>query len=300
MTRYRSVAPFLLLAAIWGTSFVATRAGLPHIPPVLFAALRFDLAGLLVLGYAAVATDRWRPRARADWIGILLGGTLFVALHHALLFTGQQYVTSAVAAVIISLDPVLTAGFARLFLPDEPLSPTAVAGLLLGLAGVVVVANPDPSNLADASLVGVALVLLASAAFALGAVATSRYRTDLPVASMQAWMMLVGAVLLHLTSAALPDESFAAVEWTTTALASLAYLAAVAGGLGYLLYFDLLDRLGAVEINLVAYVIPLFAALGGWLLLDEGIDPLTGVGFLVILAGFALVKRRAIRAELAR
>ena len=300
MTRHRLAGLFLLLAALWGTSFVATRAGLPYIPPVLFAALRFDAAGLLMLGYAVVATDQWRPRARADWIGVLSGGALFVALHHALLFTGQQYVTSAVAAVVISLDPVLAAGFARVLLPSERLTPLGIAGLLIGIVGVGIIANPDPSNLTDANLVGVSLVFLAAAAFALGAVVTSRYRTDLPVASMQAWMMLVGAPLLHLTSFALPGESFAMIEWTPTALAALGYLAVVAGGLGYLLYFDLLDRLGPIQISMVGYVIPLFAALGGWLLLDERPDPLTGVGFLVILLGFVLVKRRAIRAELAR
>ena len=300
MARHRSAGLFLLLAALWGTSFVATRAGLPYVPPVLFAALRFDAAGLLMLAYAAWTTDYWRPRTRADWTGVVAGGALFVALHHALLFTGQQYVSSALAAVVISLDPVLAAGFGRLLLPDEGLSPLGVVGLLLGLVGAGIVANPDPSNLAGADLLGVGLVFLAAAAFALGAVLTGRYRTDLPVAAMQAWMMLVGAPLLHLTSLALPGESLAAVEWTPTAVAALGYLAVVAGGLGYLLYFDLLDRLGAVEINLVGYVTPLFAALGGWLLLGERPAPATGVGFLVILAGFVLVKRRAIRAELGR
>jgi drug/metabolite transporter (DMT)-like permease len=74
----------------------------------------------------------------------------------------------------------------------------------------------------------------------------------------------------------------------------------VSSALGFLIYFHLLDRLGAVEINLVSYVAPVFAALAGWLFLRERLAPATAGGFLLIVLGFLLVKRRAIRAELPR
>jgi len=82
--------------------------------------------------------------------------------------------------------------------------------------------------------------------------------------------------------------------------AALAYLALAASAGGFLIYFDLLDRLGPIEINLVSYVAPVFAALAGFLFLGELIDLPTVAGFLVILTGFVLIKRRAIREELAR
>lgn len=118
---------------------------------------------------------------------------LFVAAHHALLFAGQQYVTSAVAAVVISLDPVLATAFAALLLPGERLSGVGVVGLLLGLGGVAIIAGLSPGALLEADVAGVGLVFLSAAAFALGAVLTRRLRTGLPARSMQAWMMLVGA-----------------------------------------------------------------------------------------------------------
>jgi len=113
-------------------------------------------------------------------------------------------------------------------------------------------------------------------------------------------MMLLGAALLHAVERALPVRGFGAVEPSAAAVAAVAYLAVVAGGVGYLLYFELLDRIGPVEINLVAYVSPAFAALGGWLLLGEPVAPRTVAGFLLIVCGFALVKRRAIREEALR
>jgi len=298
MSRWTTTGLYVLLAALWGTSFVATRAALAAFPPILLAALRFDVAGVFVLGYALATTRRWRPRSREDWLSIALGGVLFVAAHHAFLFTGQQYVTAAVAAIVISLDPVLATGFSRVLLPDARLSRLASVGLLLGLLGVVVVANPTPSSLLSGDVLGIGLVFLAAAAFALAAVTTSRYRTTLPVQSMQAWMMLVGAVVLHATAVVLPGESFSAVHWTTDALLSFGYLAVVTGAFGYLLYFELLDRLGPVEINLVGYVIPIFAALGGWAVLGETVTVQTAAGFVVIVCGFVLVKHRAILDEL--
>lgn len=296
--RYDTVALFVLLAAIWGFSFVAARAALPDIPPVPLAALRFDIVAIVMLGYAVSTTDHWYPKTQEEVQAIILGGTLFVAIHHALLFAGQQYITSAIAAVVISSDPILAAGFAWVLLANEQLDYLEIAGLVLGLVGVAVIANPDPGTVEINTLIGVSLVFLSAAAFALGAVLTRRYRTDLPIRSMQAWMMVVGAPLLHLAELLLPVAGFGAIEWTTPATIGLGYLALVAGAGGYLLYFVLLDRIGPVEVNLIGYAAPVFAAVGGWLFLGETVGSRTVFGFLAIVSGFLLVKRNAIRAEL--
>lgn len=289
--RYRTPFLFLLVAAIWGSTFPAVRAGVEVVPPVLFAALRFDAVAILVLGYAAVRGYRIRPR-RNEWAGILAGGVLLIALHHALLFAGQQYVTSAVAAVVVATVPIITAALSRLLLPTTNLGTIGVIGLGLGFLGTAIVANPDPAALYTAESVGVLLVLAAAIAFAYGAVVIQRTRTSLPVASLQGWMMAVGAPILHVASVSLGEPQ--SVEWTPAAVLAFVYLVPIAGGLGYLLYFDLLDKLGSVELNLVSYLLPVFAALVGWLALGEGLESTTIAGFVVVAIGFALVKRRAL------
>jgi drug/metabolite transporter (DMT)-like permease len=297
--RYRNLALFLALAVAWGSAFTAIKAGLEFFPPVLFAALRYDLAGLLVLGYAAYATDRWRPRGRAEWTLVGVGGVLMIAAYHAFLFVGELGTTSATAAVIVSLSPVLTTGFARAFLPDERLTALGVAGLLVGFAGVVVLNRPDPGNLLTARTVSQLLVFLAAASFALGSVLARRIDADLPTETMEAWSMLLGAAVMHAASRAI-GESFAAVRWTPDALLALGYLVVVASALGFLIYFDLLDRLGPIEINLVSYAAPVVAAATGLAVLDEVPTVFTAVGFALILLGFVLVKREALREEVAR
>ncbi|WP_440007744.1 DMT family transporter [Halomicrococcus sp. SG-WS-1] len=302
MTSYRNVVLFVLLAAAWGSAFMAIKAGLAYFPPVLFAAVRYDVAGVLMLAYAAYATERWRPRTGDEWRLVLVGGALMIAGYHAFLFVGETETTSAVAAIVVSLSPILTTGFARVLLPSERLTPVGIAGLLLGLVGVAILSlgKPHPEGLVTPGFVGKLLVLAAAVSFALGSVLTRRIDADLPIETMEAWSMVLGALMMHAVSLARPAESLAAVEWTPEGIAALAYLSLVASALGFLVYFDLLARLGPIEINLVSYVAPVFAALSGWLFLDERVTLATVVGFLVIFAGFCLVKRRALARELPR
>jgi len=301
VSRYRNFALFLALAAIWGSAFMAIKAGLNYFPPVLFAAIRYDVAGVLMLAYAAWVVDDPIPRTRGQWALVAVGSTLLIAGYHVLLFLGESdpAVTSAAAAVIVSLSPVLTTGFARALLPDERLTAAGVVGLSFGLLGVVVLARPDPGAVLTGGVVAKLLVFGAATAFALGSVLTRRIEASLPIETMEAWSMLGGALLMHAISLAL-GESFAGVTVAVEGLLALAYLSLAASALGFLIYFDLLDRLGAVEINLVSYVAPVFAALAGWLFLQERLSVATAVGFALIVVGFLLVKRRAIRSELPR
>ena len=297
MSRLRDLARFLALATVWGSAFVAISAGLDYFPPVLFAAFRYDIAGVLMLAYAAVAVDDWHPRGRGEWALVAVGAALLIAAYHAFLFVGQQHTTAAAAAIVVSLSPVLTTGFARLLVPSDALSPVGVGGLLIGLLGVAVVARPDPSNLLSADAVATGLVFCAAAAFGLGSVLTRRIDASLPIETMEAWSMIGGALLMHVVSLAL-SEPLEPSAWTQPeALGALGYLSLVASALGFLLYFDLLDRLGAVEINMVSYVAPIVAALVGWLYLGEVVDATTALGFGFIAVGFVLVKRRALREE---
>lgn len=299
MSRYRNLILFVLLAVLWGSAFTAIKAGLEFFPPVLFAAIRYDLAGVLMLAYAWVVTDNPTPSGRDEWALVGIGAVFMIAAYHAFLFVGEQHTTSAAAAVIVSLSPVLTTGFARVFLPRERLTALGVIGLLLGLLGVVVLAEPDPANLLDENTVGELLIFGAAASFALGSVLARRSEADLPIETLEAWAMLGGALVMHAVSAGL-GESPGAIQWTTEGLLALAYLVVAASALGYLLYFDLLGRLGPIEINLVSYAVPVVAAVTGLALLGERPSFLTGAGFVLILAGFALLKRDVIRHELVR
>lgn len=299
MTRYRTAAGFLAVAALFGTSFPVVKIGLRTVPPLLFAALRYDVVAVIVLGYAVLTGRFVRPSGR-DWVPIVAGGVFIVAANNASFYAGQRLIPSGMAAVVISTDAILAGAFSWLLLPEERPDLVGVVGLVLGLVGVAVVAEPTPGRVDSAAVIGVAFILGSAATWALGGVLVRRTRTDLPVESMQGWMVVVGAPLLHVGSVVLREPQVGSIEWTAEAIGALVYLAPVVGGAGLLLYLKLLDRIGPVEVNLISYTIPLFAAVMGWLLLDERMEPNVVVGFLIILAGFVLIKRDALRGEIAR
>ncbi|WP_411966310.1 DMT family transporter [Haloferax sp. YSMS24] len=283
---------FALLGVLWGSSFVAIEVGLAYFPPLHFAAYRYYLAGLIVLGYAAVSTSYWRPQSLTDWKLVAVAGGLMIGGHHAFLYIGQEYVPGAVAAIVISLGPILTALLATGLLGDR-ISPLGAIGFVLGFVGVGFVAQPDPNALFSSDVVGVGIVFVAATVFALGAVLTRPFSSDIPPRTLQAWAMLVGAGLLHL-SGLVTNESVASIEWTATAIGSLVYLAVVTGAAAFLIYFELLSRFGPTEINLIGYLQPVSATLLSWAFLGQLIDPLTSLGFVFIFLGFALIKRRAL------
>jgi len=287
---------FVGLAAVWGTAYLAIEVGLRAAPPVTLAALRYDVAGAVLLAVAGALAvrrgHRFRPRTREEWTLVGVGGLLVIGVHFALLFAGQQYVSGGVASVVMSLTPVLTPLFALGLLDERPDARQAL-GVVLGLVGVGIVARPDPSG--GATALGVGLLALSAASFALGSVLTRRYESDLSVVAAQAWTMLIGAVVLDLLVVGLPGESFGRVAVTPALVASLAYLSVVASVGGFVAYFRLLDRFGPNEATLVSYAVPMFAALSEWLVLGETVTLATIGGFAVIACGFAAIKWRTLR-----
>lgn len=286
----RTVGFFAVTSVFFGGTFVGAKAGLAHIPPLLLLALRFDVATLVLGGYAAwrFSPAALRPQTRGDIAGILATGLFVVGGTNALIFVGQQHVTSGVASIIASLNPILTPVFAAVLVSDERLSRRGVLGMALGLVGVALVVSPDPANLLAGGVFGKALLLAAATTGAFGSVLIRWADGELAPSVRTAWGLPLAAVFAHLLSVG-AGESTASITWTPTAVTAVVYLGVFAGGVAYVTYFDLIDTTGAIRANLVFYVVPAVASVGGWALLGESISGLAVGGFLVIFAGFAVI-----------
>ncbi|WP_336001262.1 DMT family transporter [Halorientalis halophila] len=297
MSKIRAVAPFLLLATLWGLSFPAITVGLETLPPVLFAAFRYDIAAVLLLGAAGVqAVGRsWLPTTRADFEAVV-GGGLFLIAGNGFLFLGQQTVPSGVAAIIQGLVPIATVLWALLLLPEETVSAVGALGIVVGFLGVGLVIRPDPANLLQADLIGKLLICVQVVSVSLGGVLVQRASPDISGTTLAGWSMLVGGVVLHLVSVGAGEPLTVPAG---ISLAAVAYLGVFATAIAFFLYFRLLAIYGATETSLVGYLVPVVAALAGVALLGERISPLAFVGFAVIFVGFLLLKRAAFRELLA-
>jgi drug/metabolite transporter (DMT)-like permease len=160
--------------------------------------------------------------------------------------------------------------------------------MILGLLGVGLVVSPDPANLLGGSAFGKAILFAGAVSGALGSVLIRWADSTVSSTVRTAWGLPFGAALSHLLSWQ-AGESAAAITWTPEAVLALGYVGIFAGAVAYIAYFGLLDETGAIRANLIFYVVPVVATLGGWALLGETISALAIAGFLTIFAGFVVI-----------
>nr|WP_205742928.1 DMT family transporter [Halalkalirubrum salinum] len=286
---------FVALATLWGLSFPAISVGLEFVPPLLLAAFRYDTAAIVLLAYAILRTDGWRPRGMNHFQAIA-GGGLFLVAGNGLLFIGQQTVPSSVAAIMTSLVPIVTALWAFVLL-GERLSRVGVVGVGLGFVGLAFVIQPDPANLLGGDTIGRLIILGQVASVSLGGVIIQRAGPTLDRLPLVGWSMGLGAVVLHVLSALAGERPTIAIA-DPTAVAAIVYLGVFSTAIAFLLYFSILERYGAFQAALVGYLVPIVATTVGVVVLGEAIGWPTFVGFGLVALGFGLLKRRAL-AELA-
>ncbi|WP_368409250.1 DMT family transporter [Halomarina litorea] len=295
--QYRDLALFLALSVMGGGAFPAVEAALPYVPPLLIAAVRFDLASVLMLGYALTTTDRWRPSTRGDVLAIVGGGTLFFPLGQGVWYVGQELTTSVLSGLMAGLIPILTAAWAWVLVPEEQVSKERLAGLGIGFAGVLLVLIPGTTSLFSPGVVGKLIIVASAVGTALGSVLIRRAENVISAPAVTAWSMLLGAGLMHALSPAV-GESLADVTVNATVVLALGYLSVISTALAYVIYFVLIDRRSAVETNLIHYLFPVVAIGAGYVLFGEALPSSALVGFAFIAAGFGVLKRRTIVAEL--
>jgi len=281
----------VVLSMLWGLSFPAISIGLESLPPLLFAAFRYDVAAILLLAYAVSRTESWLPAGRNNLLAVTGGGLFFVA-GNGLLFIGQQTVPSGVAAILQALVPIATALWALLLL-GERLSGLGAVGVAVGFLGIGLVVQPDPSNLLGGGTAGRLLIVGQVTSVSLGGVLIQRAGPTIDRAALTGWSMGIGAVILHGLSIAAGELPRSQLP-TGTAAGAVVYLGVFSTAAAFLIYFYILQEHGAFQASLVAYLVPVVATLVGVFVLDETIGLLTLVGFGFVAVGFALLKRRAI------
>jgi len=293
VSRSLNLTLFVLLAIMWGLSFPAIAIGLEYLPPLLFAAFRYDLAAIVLLGLAIALADgtEWIPRGRNNFEAII-GGGIFLVAGNGLLFVGQQTVPSAVAAILQSLVPIVTALWAFL-LVGERLSRLGVVGVGIGFVGIGFVVQPDLGNLLAGDTVGRLLIVGQVLCVSLGGVLIQRAQPTLDRVPLTGWAMGVGAILLHLMSGVAGELTIPTATFITPiAIAAVVYLGLFSTAIAFLIYFRIIHDRGAFEASLVTYLVPVVSTVVGVFALGETISPLTIVGFGLVVVGFGILKRR--------
>jgi drug/metabolite transporter (DMT)-like permease len=283
---------WLILCCIWGSTWLFIKLGLADLPPLTFAGIRFVIA-CAILFVIIRLRHLQLPRARADWILLAVAGILSFGFNYGLVFWGEQYISSGLAALLQATLPAFGLVFAHLYLPGERLSWTKIGGVVLGVCGVGVVFSNQLAIAGRLALAGCVALILSAMFAAYSNVLVKKYGKHLDPAILAAGQMFFGLLLLLAAGISLEGNPLR-FHWTPVALIALVYLAVVGSVIAFLLYYWLVLNMDVTKSMLIALVTPVVAVLLGMLVLDEQIGWRTLAGGAMIMLGIAfIVVRRA-------
>lgn len=274
-----------LFVVLWSTGFIGAKYGLPHIEPVTFLVLRFALVAAALVFWVILARTAWLTLAQARdaaIIGILLQAVYLGGIYKAI----DLGVEAGVAALIVGLQPVLTAFIARQFL-GERLSPVQWAGIALGAIGVgLVVMRKLDAGIGDWR--GVALCLVALAGISIASILQKTRATDHPMRTSTLVQFLAALAVLAPLSFAFETRE---VTWSGELIFTMAWLVLVMslGALSLLLF--LIRRGAASNVASLFFLVPPTTALMAWGIFGEVLGPVEIAGVGLAASGVLMVNR---------
>ncbi|HEX5152290.1 MAG TPA: EamA family transporter [Parafilimonas sp.] len=291
--RIKILLAFAAIYFVWGSTYVVLRFGIKTIPPFLFSAARFFIAGILLLSYCLLKRkplpDR-RSFINNSICGVLMlgGGTVSVAW-------AEQYVPSSTAAIMVTFLPFLFVLCDKSQWNYYFSNKIIIIGLLVGFIGVVLLtnfSNTDTTglNIPGHAALGIVAILAGEVGWTTGSL-ISKYKTS------NASLLMNASIQLLATSTVCLVISFAGGEWETFSIAqvspqsiiALVYLVFMGSLIAYLSYIYLLSVLPAVEVSTHVYVNPVVAVLLGALLANEPVNLTVISSLILILFGVLLV-----------
>jgi len=287
--RWKTLAAFAIIYFVWGSTFLAIRVGVREVPPLLLAAMRFFLAGLVLYAWVAARGER-QPTLRQWSAAAVLAFFVFVC-DYGLLFWAEQRVPSGIAAVMLALIPLFMALSEILFLGTQRLTWRLALALTVGLGGVGVLMSRS-LNLGGTPVdrMGALALSVASLSWSVSSVLTRK--VPLPESKMMSSgaQMLAGGTLLFLIAAGLGEfRGFRFGNVSRSAWFALLYLIVAGSILGYTAYLWLIHRESPTKVGTYAYVNPVVAVLVGYFLGGEALDLRTVLGTLLVLVSVVVI-----------
>ncbi len=288
-SRFAVILAFGLVYLFWGSTYLAIDIAVQKIPPVLMCAVRFSIAGVVMLIACAVMKKRiWysvEQIALAAVVGILLlmGGNLTLSW-------AELSVPSGLAALIVAITPLWFLVLDSLLLGHHRISSRGKAGLALGIVGLFVLFWPElhaSTALGHRELVASLSLLGGSFSWALGSVLSKRWQSGMDVFSATAWQVTAAGVANFLFALVLGDLS--RVAWTMRSVSAVFYLIVCGSWIGYTAYIWLLEHVPTSKVSTYAYVNPVVAVFLGWLILHERVDRFIVMGSIIVVVSVILV-----------
>jgi drug/metabolite transporter (DMT)-like permease len=287
--RWKTWLAFAIIYFVWGSTFLAIRVGVREVPPFLFAAMRFSVAGLALYGWMTAKGERL-PSGR-QWMSVIVLALLIFVCDYGLLFWAEQRVPSGIAAVMLAMIPVFMALSEIIFLRTQRLTLRLAVGLLVGIGGVVVLMSRS-LNLGGAPIdtAGATALIVASISWSVASALSRKLVLPESKVMSSGAQMLAGGVLLALAAGARGEfrgfrfESVSRETWF-----ALVYMIVAGSILGFTAYVWLLHHESPTKVGTYAYVNPVVAVLIGYFLGGETLGLRTILGSLFVLVSVVVI-----------
>jgi len=284
----KAYSAWIAVCIIWGTTYLAIRIGVADLPPMLFAGLRWLLAGAVLVFYLKL--KNYKLPEKKELFPIAVTGIALLGFGNGLVVIGEQWVSSGLTALLITTTPFWMVGIQAVFYKDLKINFKTIAGLVLGLAGVTLIFGSRFEELLNGSqLTGAASIMCAVIAWAAGSVYSKHNKISVHPMMSAALQMLIAGFIQTILGFILGEAS--AVEFTPAGLFSFAYLALIGSIFGYGSYIYAIAHLPLPLVSTYAYINPVIAVFLGWLILNERLDFIIIISALIIIAGVILVKQ---------
>jgi len=286
---WKTLLAFAIIYFVWGSTFLFIRIGVHEVPPFLFAALRFLIAGLVLYIWMLVQGER-SPTIR-QWTSASILAILIFVLDYGLLFWAEQRVPSGLAAVMLATIPVFMALSEIILLRTQRLTVRLALALLIGIAGVAVLVTRS-LNLGGAPIDTMGAVALIIAAISWSIASALSRKLSLPSSKVMSSgaQMLAGGIFLTIAATALGEfRNFHPATVSRQAWLSLLYLIVAGSIIGFTAYVWLLHHQSPTKVGTYAYVNPVVAVLLGYFLGGESLGLRAILGTLFVLISVLII-----------
>jgi drug/metabolite transporter (DMT)-like permease len=282
---------FLLLGAIWSSSFMWIKIALQEVGPITLVAFRASFG--LIFGIVVILIQRVRfPRSLKTWSALLLLGLTNVAIPFFLISWGEQSIDSGVASILDATVPLFTILIAHFLLKDDKMTMPKVLGLLVGFAGVVVLMSADITSSKN-SVTGQAAVVLASAFYAISSILVRKQPEDVPGILRSAVPLVSASALMWL--AALTVESPVKVPSLGLTWTALLFMGVFGSGLALVMAYYLIHEIGPTRTTMVTYLFPLGGVILGVAILHEPLTWQLIAGAVLIIASLVVANWKPVK-----
>lgn len=280
---------WLILCVIWGSTWLFIKLGLENLPPITFAGIRFVIA-CAILFLLIRARGISPPANRRDWGLLALTGVMSFTLNYGLVFWGEQYISSGLAAVLQATLPAFGLVIAHVHLPSERMTWSKIFGVVLGFAGVAVVFSNQLAIAGGKAFAGCVALVLSAFFAAYSNVLVKAHGRKMEPAILAAGQMFFGLIPLLLIGIPLEGNPFH-FHWTPMAVVAMLYLAVVGSVIAFLLYYWLIQNMNVTNTMLISLVTPVVAVVLGMVVLGEDLSWRTVAGGIMIMVGVRFVTR---------